>query len=346
MSPPGVLLMNLGSPDSPAETDVRRYLAEFLMDPRVLDLPWPLRWFIVYRRILPTRPRESAEAYRSIWTEAGSPLLVISRRVRQLLEAEVGIPVELAMRYQNPTPTAALHRLCERGVRRVHLIPLFPHYAMSSYETAVEHALRACQRLGADLEMTVEPPFYQHPDYLDALVAVARPYLEEPWDHLLFSYHGVPERHLCKSDPTRRHCLRSPDCCERPSPAHARCYRHQCLRTMAGFIGRAGIPANRCSVAFQSRLGKDVWIGPATDQELQRLAREGVRRIRVICPAFVTDCLETLEEIGMRGRETFLQAGGEDFRLIPCLNEHPAWIRALAGMVRRFTEGGGEGKKC
>lgn len=346
MATRGILLINLGSPDSPAEADVRRYLAEFLMDPRVLDLPWPLRWFIVYRRILPTRPRESAAAYRSIWTEAGSPLIVTSRRVRQLLEAEVGVPVELGMRYQNPSAATALRRLHERGVRHALLIPLFPHYALSSYETAVEHTLRACQRLGLDMELTVQPPFYEHPDYVEALVSAARPYLEGPWDHLLFSYHGVPERHLRKSDPTRRHCLRSRDCCDRPSPAHTRCYRHQCLRTMAAFVQRAGIPPERCSVAFQSRLGKDVWIGPYTDQELERLAREGVRRLRVICPAFVTDCLETLEEIGLRGRETFLEAGGEDFRLIPCLNDHPAWIRALAGMARRFLDGAIEGKKC
>lgn len=336
MPKPGVLLINLGSPDSTAVPDVRRYLREFLMDGRVLDAPWPVRWCVVHLAILPRRPIESAEAYRQIWTAEGSPLVVTSQRVRTALASRLDVPVELAMRYQNPSVRTALTRLTATGIEELLLIPLFPHYAMSSYETAVEKVRVELARHAPGVRLHVQAPYYDHPDYVAALVESARPHLEAPWDHLLFSFHGVPERHLRKSDPTGRHCLASADCCEGRHPAHATCYRHQCLRTMADFIRTAGLPPGKCSVAFQSRLGRDPWLRPYTDHEIPRLARHGVRRLRVICPAFVSDCLETLEEIGMRGRELFLEAGGTDFDLIPCLNEHPRWIETLMGMIRRF----------
>lgn len=336
MSEKGILLMNLGSPDSPAEPDVRRYLREFLMDKRVLDTPWPIRWGVVNFAILPKRPAESAHAYQTIWTPEGSPLVVTSRRVQAALASALDAPVELAMRYQNPTVAAALRGLAKDGVRQAHLIPLFPHYAMSSYETAVEHVRSELRRHQPGMTLSVEPPFYEHSDYVAALVESARPCLEGNWDHLLFSFHGVPERHLRKSDPTSGHCLGSSDCCQVASPAHECCYRHQCLRTMEAFVAAAGIPRGQASFAFQSRLGRDPWLKPYTDTELTRLAEAGVKRLAVICPAFVADCLETIEEIGMRGKETFLQAGGDSFDLIPCLNEHPRWIDALTGMARRF----------
>jgi ferrochelatase len=336
MSDKGILLMNLGSPDSPAVPDVRRYLREFLMDGRVLDAPWPIRWCVVNLAILPKRPAESAHAYQTVWTPEGSPLVVSSRRQQAALAKELGVPVELAMRYQNPSVAAALDGLAKAGVGQVHLIPLFPHYAMSSYETAVEHVRSEVKRHHPGMKLTVEPPFYEQTDYIAALVESARPQLGGDWDHLLFSFHGVPERHLRKSDPTGAHCLRAPDCCQTASPAHERCYRHQCLRTMEAFVAAAGTPREKTSFAFQSRLGRDPWLKPYTDVELTRLAEGGVKRLTVICPAFVSDCLETIEEIGMRGRETFLEAGGESFDLIPCLNEHPRWIEALTGMARRF----------
>lgn len=335
MNDKGFLLINLGSPDSPAVPDVRRYLREFLMDGRVLDAPWPIRWGIVNLAILPKRPAESAHAYQTIWTPEGSPLVVTSQRLQAAVAKELGVPVELAMRYQNPTVAAALKGLAGAGVKQVHLIPLFPHYAMSSYETGVEHVRSELRRHHPEMRLSVEPPFFEHPDYIAALVASAGPQLAGDWDHLLFSFHGVPERHLRKSDPTGNHCLSSPDCCQVTSPAHDRCYRHQCLRTMEAFIDAASLPREKTSFAFQSRLGRDPWLKPYTDVELTRLAEAGVRRLAVICPAFVVDCLETIEEIGMRGKETFLQAGGESFDLIPCLNEHPRWIEALAGMARR-----------
>lgn len=333
MTPQGVLLINLGSPDSTAVPDVRRYLREFLMDPRVIDSPWPIRALVVHGLILPFRPKQSAEAYEKIWTGEGSPLVVSGRRVRALLESRLGCPVELAMRYRHPSAADALRRLTARGVREAVIIPLFPHYAMSSFETAVEHIAVTARRVAPGLAWHAIPPYFEDPAYLDALVASTEPFLAQPHDHLLFSFHGIPERHLVKSDPTRCHCLKTPDCCQTPSPAHATCYRAQCFRTVAGFLQR--IDARPSSVAFQSRLGRDPWLKPYTDLEIPRLARAGVRRLLVMCPAFVADCLETIEEIGMRGRELFLEAGGEELTLVPCLNEHPAWIEALATLASR-----------
>jgi ferrochelatase len=336
-----VLLVNLGSPDSPSVSDVRRYLREFLMDGRVLDVAWPIRFGIVHFAILPSRPKQSAHAYRSIWTPEGSPLIVTSRRVQAALQQRVRVPVELAMRYQNPSIESAVRKLAGQGIDELLLIPLFPHYAMSSYETAVERVKEIAARLAPGMRIVVQPPYGSAPDYIAALVASARDYLNGDYDHLLFSFHGVPERQIRKSDPTGRHCLAAPDCCETASPAHATCYRAQCFMTARAFVEKAGVPREKHSVSFQSRLGRDPWLKPYTDFELPRLAGQGKRRLLVISPAFVSDCLETLEEIGMRGRETFLQAGGTDFRLIPCLNEHPLWLNALEAMAARFIQGVG-----
>ncbi len=339
MSKQGVLLVNLGSPDSPSVGDVRRYLREFLMDGRVLDAPWPIRFAVVHLAILPRRPHQSAEAYEKIWTPEGSPLIVISRNVQRALQARLPVPVELAMRYQNPSIPSAVQALVKSGVAECLLIPLFPHYAMSSFETAVERVKEVAARQAPNLRLQVQAPYYQHPAYIEALVASARPYLDGSWDHLLFSFHGIPERHLRKSDPTGQHCLGTPDCCERASTAHATCYRAQCLQTMTEFVRVAGLVPGKYSFAFQSRLGRDPWLKPYTDLELERLARNGVKRLLVICPAFVSDCLETLEEIRIRGQETFAAAGGEQLTQIPCLNEHPRWLEALEAMIRGYLDG-------
>ncbi len=331
----GVLLVNLGSPDSTSVKDVRRYLNEFLMDARVIDSPWLLRRFIV-SMILLNRPGESAEAYRKIWTPEGSPLIVTSRRVQAKLQERVTVPVALAMRYQNPSIPDAIIGLAELKIDEVLLIPLFPHYAMSSYETAVERVKQVAAKIAPQMLIKAQPPYGDSPDYIAALTASAANYLEAGYDHLLFSFHGVPERHLKKSDPTGRHCLTVPNCCEVASPAHTTCYRAQCLKTVAAFVNQAGVPAGKFSMSFQSRLGRDPWLKPYTDFELAELPKRGVKNLLVICPAFVSDCLETLEEIGIRGRKTFLSAGGKEFTQIPCLNEHPCWLVALEKMVERF----------
>jgi len=298
MTKKGILLVNLGSPDSPKVPDVRRYLREFLMDGRVLDAPWPVRFFVVHALILPSRPKQSAEAYHKIWGPDGSPLVATSKQVQAELQRRTSAPISLAMRYQNPSIPAAVAELAMR--------------------------------------IQVQAPFYDHPDYIKALVASANPYLQKGFDHLLFSFHGIPERHLRKADPTGAHCLASNDCCHVDSPAHQTCYRAQCLKTVAAFVREASLPSGKYSVSFQSRLGNEPWLTPYTDLELPRFARHGVKTILVICPAFVSDCLETLEEIGMRGRDCFLEAGGQELTLIPCLNTHPLWLTTLEGMIARF----------
>jgi protoporphyrin/coproporphyrin ferrochelatase len=332
-----VLLVNLGSPVSPTTRDVRKYLREFLMDPRVLDAPYPIRFGVVHLAILPTRPRQSAEAYQKIWTPEGSPLVVTSFKVRAALQARVGVPVELAMRYQKPSIEEAIENLRSQNVTELFLIPMFPHYAMSSYETAVRRVERLLAKRAPEISVSVMPPYYDHPDYIKALAGSAADYLEQDYDHLLFSFHGVPERHLRKSDPTKRHCLLQNDCCVEHSPAHSTCYRAQCFKTVRAFVELAGLSGDEFSVAFQSRLGRDPWLQPYTDRTIEALAASGVRKLLVICPAFVADCLETLEEIGIRGRQKFMESGGKKLTLISCLNTHPSWIAALERMVENWA---------
>lgn len=332
----GILLVNLGSPDSTAVGDVRKYLREFLMDGRVLDAPWPIRFCIVHFTILPSRPKESAHAYEKIWTPEGSPLVVTSRKVQKKLQARFDVPVELAMRYQNPSIESAIGKLRGAGVDDLLLIPLFPHYAMSSYESAVVRVQEVTAKNAPQMKITVQPPYFDATDYIEALVASAQDTLQTGYDHLLFSFHGIPERHLRKSDTTGCHCLVNSNCCEVSSPAHATCYRAQCFKTVAAFVAKANVPKGKYSVSFQSRLGRDPWLKPYTDFELAEFPKRGVKRLLVICPAFVSDCLETIEEIGMRGRETFLEAGGKEFAQIPCMNEHPLWTHALEKMGRAF----------
>ena len=285
-----ILLVNLGSPDSPSVGDVRRYLNEFLMDERVIDTPWLLRRFVV-GMILINRPKESAHAYEKIWTKEGSPLVVTSQRVREKLQDRFDVPVELAMRYQNPSIKSAIKNLAGRGVNEVFLIPLFPHYAMSSYETAVVRVKEVAESIAPSMKISVQPPYGDAPDYIAAMVANAQDYLNAGYDHLLFSFHGIPERHLKKSDPTKSHCLNAKDCCNVASEAHKFCYRHQCFRTAEEFVKLAKIPAGKWSISFQSRLGKDPWLKPYTDFELVDFPKRGIKKILVMSPAFVADCL-------------------------------------------------------
>ncbi len=339
MSQKAVLLLNLGSPDSTEVADVREYLGEFLMDERVIDVPKPIRWMIVNAFILPFRPKESAEAYKKVWMDEGAPLIVYTERVRDQLRRSFDFPVEIAMRYRKPSVPEALERLKEQGVEELFLIPMYPHYAMSSYETAIVQVSEEMEKIGANFKTTLMPPYYEHPDYLEALAASAEPHLQEEWDLLLFSFHGIPVRHLQKTDPSGIHCTRTGDCCNSCHPAHATCYRHQCLTTVRRLVDRLGIPEEKYTVSFQSRLGRNPWLEPYTDQELDRLAHEGVKRIKVICPAFTADCLETIEEISQEGRDEFLEAGGESFDQIPCLNDNPAWIGVLRKWINDWAEG-------
>jgi ferrochelatase len=329
--------MNLGSPDSTEVRDVKRYLDEFLMDARVIDKPWLFRALLVKGIIVPLRAPNSAKAYRSIWTDKGSPLIVISKQLRDALKKEIAEPVAIAMRYGTPSPQQAYDELLSQnpGLEEVVLIPLYPHYAMSSYETAVEYAKEQHKKGGYSFELKIIPPFYDDPDYLEALTASIEPYLQDDYDHILFSYHGIPERHVHKTDVTGNHCLRTPNCCETPSEAHKYCYRHQCKVTTRMAVQMLNIPDGKWSMAFQSRLGRDPWLKPYTAARLEEFPGEGVKKLLVVCPAFVSDCLETLEEIAEEGKESFLHAGGESFELIPCLNVHPLWVKTVASFVNR-----------
>ncbi len=335
--PRGILLVNLGTPASPSIEDVRRYLGEFLMDPRVIDSPWPIRKLVVSAFILPFRPKTTARAYQRIWETTGSPLLRLSVALRDALAARVSMPVALAMRYGEPSISAAVVKLLSQGVDEVLLVPLYPHHADSTRTTTIEAVTETLARQGSNVRLSVLPPFYAEPDYLDALAASIRRTVPDNSQLLLFSYHGLPERHLTKADPTGGHCLKTADCCERPSAAHATCYRHQAYTTSRAVASKLGLTDDQWRVAFQSRLGRLPWLRPYTDEVLGSLPAEGVRHLSVVCPSFVADNLETLEEIGIAGRERFLAAGGESLTLVPCLNDDPAWVDALARLSTSAT---------
>jgi ferrochelatase len=336
----GLLLINLGTPDAPTTGAVRRYLREFLSDPRVIDIHPLGRWLLLNLVILPRRPRASASAYRKIWTDLGSPLLVHSRELTQkvALELESEFEVELAMRYGNPSIRSAVGRLREKGIQELVALPLYPQRASSSTGSSIDELYRVLARTWDVLPVKVSGEFFADPGFLQAFAEVASPVLAScvP-DHVLFSFHGLPERHIRKSDSSGRHCLATLDCCEEWSAVNARCYRAQSFQTARALADRLGLPRERYGVSFQSRLGRTPWIKPYTDEVLAELAGRGVRRLAVVCPAFVADCLETLEEIGIRGRQSFIAAGGQELALVPSLNAHPAWVQAVVRMARRVS---------
>ncbi|MDJ0866735.1 MAG: ferrochelatase [Myxococcota bacterium] len=334
----GVLLVNLGTPASPSPRDVRRYLREFLSDPRVLDLPAPARTLLLYGVILPFRPRRSAEAYAQIWTPEGSPLLLHGCALADALGKELGdaYVVELAMRYGEPSIGSALDRLLSANVTGVRVVPLFPQYSSSALGSALEAVYREAGRRVGVPPLDVVEPFYDDPGFIAALARVAEelPRERRP-DHLLMSFHGLPERQIRRADPTGSHCLAREDCCDDPGVALRYCYRAQCVATARALATALGLGERDWTLSFQSRLLRDPWIRPYTDEVLPELYERGVRRLAIACPAFVADCLETLEEIGIRASEQWTELGGESLDLVPCVNAHPAWVEALAALVRR-----------
>ena len=333
--------MNLGSPDSTEVKDVKKYLDEFLMDVRVIDKPWLLRAFLVKAIIVPFRAPKSAEAYKSIWTKNGSPLIVISKQQQEALKNEVEEDVVIAMRYGSPSPKQAYDELVKNNsdLEEVIVVPMYPHYAMSSYETAVEYAKEQYKKGSYRFSLKFIKPFYDEANYLHALAESIKPYLEQEYDQVLFSYHGIPERHIAKCDPTKQHCLKVNNCCEVSSEAHAYCYRHQCWTTTKKMVEQLRIPEGKWGFSFQSRLGSDPWLQPYTAVRLEELPKEGIKKLLVVCPAFVSDCLETLEEIAEEGKESFLHSGGETFELIPCLNVHPLWVKTMAKWIKDYGAG-------
>lgn len=337
----GVLLVNLGSPENPTPKDVKPYLDEFLMDERVIDTPKWLRNIIVRGIILRTRPRKSAAAYQKIWWKEGSPLIVISERFAEKVRSKTKMPVVLGMRYGSMTIKNALGELKERGVNEVLLVPLYPHYAMSSYETVVVKTMEEQQEHFPEMHLTTLPAFYKNKGYIEVLSqSIAAGLKNFDYDHILFSYHGIPERHIRKSDPTRFHCKIDGQCCVTNSVSHNTCYRHQCFDTTERVKAFLGLPDEKVSNSFQSRLPNDPWLKPYTDFEFERFPKEGIKKLAVITPAFVSDCLETLEEIAMEGKHQFQDAGGEDYKHIPCLNDDDAWVQVMAKWVNTWEATG------
>ncbi len=338
----GLLLCNLGTPDRPTPGEVRRYLRQFLGDARVLDLHPVGRWALLNLIILPFRPRKSAAAYRKIWTERGSPLLNHGEDLVAAVRERIGPgwAVELGMRYQNPSIASAIAKLVMAGADRVVVIPLYPQYAASTTGSTAAEVYRVAGKAWAPPSVSLVEPFYDEPGFIAAFAAQGAPLVHsEAPDHILFSFHGLPERHLRKTDASGGYCLAKPDCCDTVGPANRHCYRAQCFATARSLAARLSLDEGRWSVSFQSRLGRTRWIEPYTDGTIAALAHRGCKRLLVFCPAFVADCVETLEEIGIRGNDQFLAAGGERLKLVPSLNASPMWADVICAMARRRSLG-------
>ena len=348
----GVLLINLGTPDAPTPDAVGRYLRQFLMDPFVINTPAPLRWLLVNVAIVPRRKYQSAQAYQKVQLPEGSPLLVYTRALAHEVARSLGTHassappaeqagdlrtqenyvVEFGMRYGNPSIKSALENLKSRGVSRIIVSPLYPQYAESSFETAIVEARRSARELGCEDLLTFLPPFYDEPGFINASAENIRANLDpEKTDHLVFSFHSVPVHHLTKFHRDNR--SPSAECCTEVTADNPNCYRAQCFETARAIAARLQLHTDDYTVSFQSRLGRAEWIGPNTVNVFADLAGRGIKRIAVACPSFVSDCLETVEEIGLRGRETFLEAGGESLQLIPALNADSVWAAAIAHWI-------------
>lgn len=338
MKKKGVLLVNLGSPESPEPKDVKKYLGEFLMDERVIDVPLWARTLLVKGIILNTRPKASAAAYKKIWWENGSPLIVLSEQLQEKVQEQTEYPIALAMRYGSMTIKKGLQELVDKGVDEVFLIPLYPQFAMATTETILVLAESLRKEHFPNLKIDSLPAFYNNPDYITVLANSIQDDLKDKnYDHLLFSYHGVPERHIRKSDITKSHCTIDGSCCKTPSPAHEFCYRHQCFEVTRLIAEKLNLPDDSYSTSFQSRLGFDPWLLPYTDRTIERLGKSGVKNMAIVTPAFVSDCLETLEEIAMEGEELFHEVGGKEFSTVPCLNTNEDWVALLAQWINAWA---------
>lgn len=334
MTQQGVLLINLGTPDNHTPKAVKRYLKEFLNDPRVVDIPSPFRALLVNGIIVPFRYKKSAEAYRKIWSHTGSPLLYFSEAMQEGLAMRLGAGyrVALGMRYGNPSIASAWEGL--EGCEKIHIIPLFPQYSSAATGSAIERALTCISKAWNTPALHIVNEFHAHPKFIAAFAAEIKQGLtQNPVEKLIFSYHGLPERHINKSA-----CRASCDhvqACPVITSANTYCYRAQCYATTRALAQAVGLSNDQYEVAFQSRLGRTPWIKPYTDLLLPELAKQGIKRIAIVSPSFVADCLETLEEINIRLRQQWLDLGGEQFDYIPCLNASPLWIDALADLIQQ-----------
>lgn len=334
----GVLLINTGSAASTAVSDVRQYLGQFLMDDRVIDIPTWKRWLLVHGIILRTRPSVTAEAYEAIWTDRGSPLIAFSEDLRDgLREALPEMGVEIGMAYGEPSIEKGMDTLLAQNPDRIVVAPMFPQYASATTGAVLSRSYTYATSKIDVPSISVVPPYYVEEGFLESWQAVAAPVLNEfQPDHVLLSYHGLPERQVYKADASGQHCLKQSGCCDVETPSNKNCYRRQCMATSKELITRLGLEEGKYSLTFQSRLGKEPWLEPATDITIEQLAKQGVKRLAILSPAFTADCLETLEEIGMAGKELFMEHGGEDFTLVPSLNAHPKWVESFAKLIQQY----------
>jgi ferrochelatase len=334
----GVLLINVGTPDEPTVPSVERYLDEFLMDPDVIDIPAPLRYLLVQGVVLKTRPPKIAPRYASIWMPEGAPLRVYTKRMADALSNHLnGTACEVGMRYGNPSIRAALDRLREQGVTDLLVAPLFPHFAQATTGTSTTHTRKQLKDMGWFPRIRELGDFPHASEFIDPLVASIRPRLG-PGDHLLFSYHGLPTSQIRRQDKSGEHCLEMPNCCSTPCEANKKCYAHQCTLTTLNVVGLLGLTSDRWSMSFQSRLGPAEWLSPSTTDKVQELAARGIERLVIVSPAFLADGLETLEELEQEVREEFIEAGGKDVVVVPCLNDNADWIEGLGGLVTKAFE--------
>ena len=331
----GILLINLGTPDSPSVPDVRKYLREFLSDPRVIDIAAVGRWWLVNTVIVPFRAPKTAALYQKIWTRDGSPLMHYSQRQKDLLREKLGpgYQVELGMRYGNPSIASALDNMRRNDVSNIVVLPLFPQYASASTGTAHQVVMEHISAWPVIPPLEFINSYCNDNGFIQAFATAGRPFLAEPWDHILLSFHGLPERQLRKANPG--HCLEHATCCQVLNEKNEFCYRAQCYETARKLTAALDLTGDKVSVCFQSRLGKSPWIKPYTDDILRQRAAMGDKRLLVFAPAFTSDCLETIEEIGYEYNRLFRSLGGELVQLVPSLNDSKEWIDALASLALR-----------
>ena len=332
-----VLLINLGTPNALDLKSMKTYLAEFLMDGRVLKIPKALRWILVNLIIVPFRARANLKNYGKIWMKEGSPLMVYANRLSEGIKAffDGKYAVEVAMRYQEPSIDGKISQLVRQGYTRIVVVPLYPQYASATTGSVAESVCLSLQKKWHVPSVEFMAPFYHDELYLDAVAKVSAKYLREPFDHYVFSYHGLPVKHLQIGETGAKHCKGNDRCCLKKTDANAFCYRAQCVRTTRGLVAKLKLDPKKVTTCFQSRFGNDPWIQPFTTEVLVRLAKKKKKRVAVLCPAFVADCIETLEEINIGEKENFIEAGGENLTMIPCLNDSPVWIENLGLMLRR-----------
>ena len=327
-----ILLVNLGSPRDLKLSSIKEYLTEFLTDDNVIDLPKIIQKILVKNIIVPFRSKKTQEAYNSIWKKDGSPLIINTKSLAKKLSDKTNYSVEIAMRYQYPSIKQAIEKLINKGCKEIIAVPLYPHYAQSTIFTTENKIKEISTSLGGNLKISFIRPFYNEEGYINALTSLIKESLPSDFDHLLFSYHGIPERHVKNTDPSKTHCLKVKDCCNIKADAHQFCYRHQVLETTKLCAKKLNIEKEKWSVSFQSRIGPG-WLRPFTDKVLDELPKKNIKKLAVVCPAFVADNLETLEEINIRAREQFIHNGGIEFTYIPCLNDNNNWVDFLSNYI-------------